>query len=187
MTSIFFVRHAQPDQTWEDDRTKPLTPLGLSDRQAVTDVLSKFPIDAFVSSPYKRSYDTIAPCAEFFQMEIHTDERLRERKVGENSWDQRRRRWEDFDFCEEGGETLGSLQPRNIEAVNEILRSYKDKNVVVGTHGTALSAILNYYDPSFGFEENMDLVFCMPYIIRLDFEGDEFLGKEELLRLERGY
>ena len=28
MTSVYFVRHAQPDISWEDDRTRPLTPTG---------------------------------------------------------------------------------------------------------------------------------------------------------------
>lgn len=31
MTSLFFVRHAQPEAGWPDDRTRPLTPLGLAD------------------------------------------------------------------------------------------------------------------------------------------------------------
>lgn len=31
MTGLFFVRHAQPDVNWEDDRTRPLTHIGLED------------------------------------------------------------------------------------------------------------------------------------------------------------
>ena len=54
------------------------------------------------------------------------------------------KRWQDFSFCEPGGEPLGSVQKRNIEALNEVLVSHKDKNIVIGTHGTALSTILHY-------------------------------------------
>jgi 2,3-bisphosphoglycerate-dependent phosphoglycerate mutase len=39
-------------------------------------------IDVFYSSPYQRSFDTIAGTAAFFGKEIVTDERLREREAG---------------------------------------------------------------------------------------------------------
>ena len=185
MTSVFFVRHAQPDETCSDDRTKPLTALGLKGRGKVTELLSKMPIDVFFSSPYKRSVDTIAECAEFFKIEIHTDERFRERKVGKNGYkiDLLQRRWNDFDFCEPGGESLGSVQARNIEALNEVLLAYRDKNIVVGTHGTALSAIINYYDSSFACEGFQSIRYCLPYVIRLDFENNKYIKREELLRV----
>ena len=60
MTSVFFVRHAQPDQTCRDDRTRPLTLVGLKDSLLVTEALVNVRIDMFYSSPYKRSMDTIA-------------------------------------------------------------------------------------------------------------------------------
>lgn len=31
MTKVYFVRHAQPDFGWEDDRTRPLTTEGKED------------------------------------------------------------------------------------------------------------------------------------------------------------
>ncbi|MEG6613115.1 histidine phosphatase family protein [Pseudoclostridium thermosuccinogenes] len=189
MTSVYFVRHAQPDKSWEDDRTKPLTPVGLLDRKEVTNLLIKIPIDCFFSSPYKRSYDTIVECANAFGLPIHTDERFRERQSGENvhSIELLQKRWNDFNFCEKGGESLGSVQSRNIEALNEILLTHKDKNIVIGTHGTALSTILNYYDPSFGYEDFNRIRYFMPYIIRLDFSGAKNIGKQELLMVERKY
>ena len=55
MTSVYLVRHAQPDKSWEDDRTRPLTKLGFEDSKEVSSVLSKFYIDSAYSSPYKRS------------------------------------------------------------------------------------------------------------------------------------
>ena len=42
-----------------------------------------------------------------------------------------------------GGESLRSVQERNIAALTDILTAERDKTVVVGTHGTALSTILN--------------------------------------------
>ena len=76
-------------------------------------------------------------------MEIITDERFRERRSGINASEMLEKRWADFSFAEEGGESLNSVQKRNIEALREVLDTYKGKTVVIGTHGTALSCILN--------------------------------------------
>ena len=45
------------------------------------------------------------------------------------------------------------------------------KNIVIGTHGTALSAILNYYRPEFGCEDFLRILDWMPYVVELTFEG----------------
>lgn len=82
MTKVYFVRHAQPEHDWEEDRTRPLTEEGKKDSVVVLEFLSNKKIDAFYCSPYKRSMDTIAETAAFFAKEIITDERLREREKG---------------------------------------------------------------------------------------------------------
>lgn len=187
MTSIFFVRHAQPDGSWKDDRTRPLTPLGTEDVKTVTKVLEGKKIHVFLSSPYRRSFDTVAGCAERYGMKIRVDERFRERRQGRDSGKYLEQRWTNFSFCEEGGESLGSVQKRNMEAFLEVLAAHEGKNIALGTHGTALSTMLNYYDPSFGCEDFRRIRPLMPYIIRLDFDGGRLAGTEELLKLDRGY
>lgn len=179
ITKIIFVRHAQ-SQYGEDDRIRPLTESGLKNREVVLETLKDIHIDAFLSSPYKRSIDTIRTAADYFGMSIRTDERFRERKVGtwENGWLEKR--WNDFSCAEEDGECLASVQERNMEALKEVLSDYIGKTVVIGTHGTALSTILNYYDNSFGLNDFMRIVNWMPYIVELTFEGDKLLDKREL-------
>jgi|GEM_PF-266041 len=186
-TTVYFVRHAQPVKGWTDDRTRPLTEQGKQDRRAVADALRDVDIDAFISSPYARSYDTISLCAAERGMDIATDERLRERKVGINSSPHLAGRWADFDFCEEEGENLRSVQDRNMAALFEILDSHSGQTLVVGTHGTALSSILNYYDHTFGLDEFVRILHSLPYIVRLTFNGRECIGKAEVLKLDRGY
>lgn len=189
MTKIFFVRHAQPAHDYADDRSRPLTSEGLSDSEMVLGSLKDKKIDAFFCSPYKRSIDTIKSTAKYFNLEIKTDERLRERKIGRgnNDADIIRRRWESFDFHEEGGESMESLQKRNIEALNDILKNNDGKNIVIGTHGSALSSILNYYDDSFGIDDFLRIVGFMPYIIELDFEKTELISKKEIAWVDKGY
>ena len=71
--------------------------------------------------------------------------------------------------------------------MNEILADNTDKESVIGTHGTALSTILNSYDNSFGCEEFLRIIDWMPYIIELDFEDNELVGKQEHCYIEKEF
>lgn len=177
MTKIFFVRHAQPEYNHADDRTRPLTEEGLVDTKIVVETLKDKEIDAFYCSPYKRSIDTIRGVADYYGMNIKTDERFREREKGAdgNNHGMFRKRWEDHDYHEDGGESIRMVQERNIEALNDILKNNIGKNIVIGTHGTALSTIMNYYDSAFGCEEFLRIVDWMPYIVEMDFEGQKLI------------
>ena len=106
---------------------------------------------------------------------------------GENAWATLKARWEDSGLCEEGGASISSLQKRNIEALKDILCSYQNQHVVIGTHGMALGSILKTYNPSFGYDDYMRIRLCMPYVIRPDFDGERFTGQEELLKIESFY
>lgn len=184
MTKVFFVRHAQPDFSHADDRTRPLTAEGEADSKIVVEILKDKKIDLFYCSPYKRSVSTIQEAANYYGMEIQTDERFREREKGKesNTHELIRKRWENRDFHEEGGESINIVQARNVEALKELLDVHNGKNIVIGTHGTALSTILNYYLPDFGCDDFFRIIDWMPYIVEMDFEGQEFVGI-----IEHGY
>ena len=55
------------------------------------------------------------------------------------------------------------------------------------SHGTALSTILNFYDSNFGCEDFLRIIDWMPYIIELDFEGNELVGKQEYCHVEKEF
>ncbi len=189
MTRIYFVRHAQPEYSWEDDRTRPLSEEGVRDSQCVCETLKNVTLDYAVSSPYLRSVKTIEACAAGHGLAIHFDERYRERdhQKGSNNREMFRKRWSDLEYHEEGGESLSMVQRRNIEGLTELLDSHPDENILFGTHGTALSTILNYYDPSFGCDDFLRIIDYMPYIIRLDFDGRTCVSREELLIIKKEY
>ncbi len=201
MTRVYFVRHAQSEHDCEDDRTRPLTSEGREDAGAVLRFFQNVKvchdgrdgrpvqIDGFYCSPYRRSLDTIAETAAFYGKEIITDERLREREKGPggNCHDMFRKRWADHRYHEEGGESLKMVQRRNIAALQEILSVNEGKNLVIGTHGTALSTILHYYDNSYNCDSFLRIIDWMPYIIELDFEGTELVGKTEHLYIEKEF
>lgn len=137
-----------------------MTKEGKKDSAVVLEFLMDKKIDAFYCSPYKRSMDSIADAAAFFGKEIITDERLREREKGPdgNNHGMFQKRWADHDYHEEGGESIAMVQNRNIEVLNKILSDNTDKDIVLGTHGTALSTILNFYDNSFGCEDFLRII-----------------------------
>ena len=188
-TQVYFVRHAQPEYMWKDDRTRPLTDEGREDSKMVLDFLKDKAVDVFYCSSYKRSLDTIKDTAAFYGKEIITDERLREREKGVNgnTHEMFEKRWADHDYHEENGESINMVQKRNIAALGEILTGNKDKKIVIGTHGTALSAILNYYDPEFGCKDFLRIIDWMPYIIELDFDEDELLAVKEHCYIEKEF
>ena len=188
MTVLYFVRHAQPDYRQGVNSTFVLSEEGMNDRMRAAEVLEGVRFDRAVSSPYTRSVLTIMPIVESKGLELTFDERLRERdNQGGNTRDMFRRRWADFDFHEEGGESLGSTQERNVAAGRDILSKYEGETVLVGTHGTALSTIINHYRPEFGFEQFMRIIDFMPYILRMDFEGQTLTGMEELFSLHKEF
>ena len=189
MTTIYFVRHAQPDHEWKDDRTRPLTDEGKMDAKQVMEFFKGKKIDAFYSSPYKRSVETIKETAELFEMEIKTDERFRERQKGENGnvHGMFEKRWADLTYHEEGGESIAMVQERNIAALRDILKENRGKTIVIGTHGTALSSILHYYDPSYDCQSFLRIIDWMPFIVEMNFEGEKCVQKAEHLHIEKEF
>lgn len=189
ITKVYFVRHAQPEHNWQDDRTRPLTAEGYRDTGIVLDFLKDKNIDIFISSPYKRSFDTITDTAACYKKTIVVDERLREREKGinGNNHGMFEKRWNDHDYHEENGESINMVQKRNIAALTEILAKNKGKNIVIGTHGTALSSILNFYYPQFGCKDFLRIIDWMPYIVELDFDGDKLLSMKEHCHAEKEF
>lgn len=159
----------------------------MKDRQIVVDMLKDRHIDIFLNSPYKRSVDTIQTTADAFGIAIKTDERFRERNCGIDGSGMLDNRLADFSFAEEYGETLYSVQKRNVEALNDVLRVYAGKTVVIGTHGTALSTIINFYNKSFGVHDFLRIVNWMPYLVEMNFDEINLLSIKELAHVEKDY
>ena len=176
MTTIYFIRHAQPNYNNPDDASRELTAKGLQDRKLVTSFLFDKHIDAVLSSPYKRAVDTVADFAEISNLRIETVWDFRERKVDSvwiddfNSFC--KKQWEDFNYKLSDGETLGEVQNRNITALNKVLADYNGKNIAIGSHGTALSTIINYYDKTFGYSDFDKIRNIMPWIVKFVFNGN---------------
>ena len=184
MTTVYFVRHAEPNYSNHDDELRELTEKGLGDCKLVTEYLSDKSIDVVLSSPYKRSVDTVMDFANRYSIEIERIDDFRERKV-DSEWIEdftefSKRQWADSNYKYTDGETLAEVQKRNISALKQVLEQYENKNIVIGSHGTALSTIINYYDPTYGFEDFDKIRQLMPWIMKLTFVGKKLIDMESV-------
>ena len=184
MTTVYFVRHAQPNYENHDDLTRELTEKGLQDRMKVVEVLREIPVHAVLSSPYKRAVDTVQPLADQRGLSVVTDADFRERKVGDGWLEDfpsfAKLQWANFDFALEHGESLRQVQVRNAAALERALARYDGKTIVIGSHGTALSSLVEYYVPGFGYEGFDRIRNIMPWVVRFTFEGRNCIGVEEI-------
>jgi len=180
LTTVYFVRHAQPNYENHDDMLRELTAKGLEDRKLVTRFLADKNVDVVLSSPFHRSIDTVRHYADSKGLEIGIIEDFRERRI-DSVWIEDfngfcKKQWEDFSYKLSDGECLAEVQERNILALNQVLKEYAGKTIVVGSHGTALSTIVNYYDNSFGYAEFEKIRGLMPWVVEFTFDGQTCVG-----------
>ena len=185
MTTVYFIRHAESDNSDHDNRNRPLTEKGFTDRGLVTEFLQDKNIDAVLSSPYKRAVDTVAEFASKQGLDIDKIEGFREQD--EEGWSDdeqyfiyNKKQWADFTLKSQTGESLANVQNRNIAALNDALARYKGKTIVVGTHGTALSTIINHYDKSYDFNGFLAMVNIKPWVVRMDFDDNSCVRIEKI-------
>ena len=179
-TNVYFVRHCEPNAENRDDFSRELSAKGLKDCKLVTDYLSDKDIDVIYSSPYKRAVDTIKEFADKSSLEIHVIDDLHERVVGgwvDDFGEFVNLQWKDHTYKLPEGESLEEVQRRNINALNEILKNNKGKNIAIASHGTAISTVINYYQPTFGINDFHEIVKLMPFIALIKFDEDgRFVG-----------
>jgi len=182
-TTIYFIRHAEPARRANShahgltDYTYPLTDKGKADTALVTAFLRDKNIDAVLSSPFKRAVDTVAPFAREAGLAVEIVEDFRERRVTyEHVWVEDFRaygdaQWADFSYKLPDGESLNEVQTRKIAALHEVLRRHEGKTLAVGCHGTALSLVMNHFDPTFGAADFWDMAGKMPWVVKMTFNA----------------
>lgn len=191
MTEVYFVRHAQSDHGVGDDITRPLTDEGKNDTRAVADLLKSRNIGFIASSPYIRAIDTVGLYSLQTGLDVNVYEDFRERNAGTWSGDDFleyiEKQWVDFDYHMEDGESLREVRERNILALKRLLSEHEGERIAIATHGMALSTILNYYYPEFDYKCFKKIIDFMPFIIRLDFDGENCVNSQVELVIRKEY
>ncbi|PEP56145.1 MULTISPECIES: histidine phosphatase family protein [Bacillus] len=177
MTHIYFVRHAHSIYTPEE-RERPLSEKGRNDAQSVAELLKEEKIDVVISSRYKRAIQTVQGVANQFQLPIQFEEELRERLLSKESVEDFEEAimkvWENPIFSFKGGESNNIAQKRGVTCIQNILKQYKGKNIVVGTHGNIMVLIMNYFDSTYDYHfwKTLD----MPDVYKLTFNEESLLS-----------
>lgn len=75
-------------------------------------------------------------------------------------------------------ESLREVEKRNVDALFELINRYEGKNLVIGSHGTALCTVIHYFDSRFGYEDFCRVKNLFPWIVKFTFAGDKAAGME---------
>ncbi len=157
MTELVLIRHGETDWNlegrYQGQSDVPLNERGVQQAEQVAKRLQGQPLEAIYSSDLSRARQTAEALARMTGAPLHLDPRLRE--IDQGRWEgmlfedirQRfaeafeRRKRDPLQVAPPGGETVGQLQQRVLQAVREVLQSHPSGRVAIVSHGLALAVV----------------------------------------------
>ena len=163
---IYYVRHGQTDlnlakKMQGGGTEKELNETGVSQAYNTKKELENVKYDLVICSPMKRAKQTAEIINEGRDIPIITDERIRERKLGDyegrdvteemenNIWDYK------LNYNIPNGENLHDFEKRIDEFFDDIKEKYHDKSVLIVAHGGIAKVIKAHL---YGMPESQNLV-----------------------------
>ena len=162
---IYYVRHGQTDlnlakKMQGGGTEKELNETGVSQAYNTKKELENVKYDLVICSPMKRAKQTAEIINEGRDIPIITDERIRERKLGDyegrdvteemenNIWDYK------LNYNIPNGENLHDFEKRIDEFFDDIKEKYHDKSVLIVAHGGIAKVIKAHL---YGMTESQNL------------------------------
>lgn len=157
MTTLILIRHGETEWNIEGRYTGqsdiPLNARGFKQAQSLAQNLRAEPINAIYSSDLLRARQTAEPLRAGTDIPLHLDKRLREIHQGEweglhfdeirtryrQAWERRKK--QPLDVAPPGGETVGQVRQRVLEASRDILARYPSDHVAIISHGLPLAIL----------------------------------------------
>ncbi len=155
---IYSTRHGQTDYNFNDrilgTTDIPLNETGFRQAQNLAEKISdeNISIDIIIASPMKRALTTAETVAQLNNIPLKTDARLREWDYGkyegmfrdaEGFAENKRQFGVKMGEC---GESLLQLSHRVYSVLDEVIEKYKDKNVLLVSHGGICRVIETYFN-----------------------------------------
>jgi len=158
MTELVLIRHGETDWNREGRYSGqtdiPLNEEGQRQARKLAEALQGTPFQAIYTSDLQRAQQTARYIAEATGAPLYSDARLREINQGEwegmhfeeirkrflETWERRRR--DPLSVAPPGGETIGEVRARVLEALQDILERHPNGRVAIVSHGLALALIL---------------------------------------------
>ena len=149
---LILVRHCEASGQEPD---AALTDRGLRQAEELRDFLVGQPIDAIVTSEYRRARQSAEPLAATLGLQLQVDRRLNERTLAatpiENWREVLRDSFDDPDLRGPGGESAREVSARAWAALNDLLDGDCQLPVAV-THGNLMGLVLHSLDSTFGYD-----------------------------------
>lgn len=178
---IYSTRHGQTDFNKRDivlgSTDIELNETGLSQAEELAEKVAGLDVDIIIASPMLRAMKTAQFVAEKNGLEIITDNRLREWNYGE--YEGKTRFTEGFAENKKNfgvkmgktGESLLQLAQRVYSALDDIIKNYSEKNVLIVSHGGVCRVIeIYFHDMTTAEFENWFMDNCQ--IIEYSSQGD---------------
>ena len=195
MTTIFLIRHSEPLK--KVDITNEEIPLSLNGEikaKELADLEELMNIDIIYSSEYKRAISTAKYIALKNDLLLNISSKLNERILGDvNSvpksfW---LTQLYEEDSKAVGGESRKEVCERMLLFINYILDNYKDKRIVLVSHGAAITFLLMNWcrlvsasletksrHLVFNNKDVINGVMRFPEVFKLSFDGNDLFDIE---------
>ena len=155
--SIFVIRHGKTDWNTlskiQGQSNIELNEIGIKQAEEVRDKIEKKNIDLIICSPLDRTKQTAEIINKNLKLPIKYNDKLKERNFGiyEGKTSKEVEKWEEILKYHQNeevkqGEKIQDFFGRVFESLEEIEKNYKDKNVLLVTHGGVARAIDCYFN-----------------------------------------
>lgn len=152
---FFYVRHGQTDwnlaKKMQGGQTeRPLNETGIHQAEETRKILEGKKFDLVIVSPMKRAKQTANIIIDNRNVPVITDERLRERKLGELEGNPITEQCEEeiwdckLNKSYKNGESVLDFEKRVLEFIEEAKEKYKDKTVLIVAHGGVAKVFKKY-------------------------------------------
>lgn len=161
MTRLVLIRHGETDWNREGRYTGqsdiPINDVGLAQARRLAENLRKESLDGLYSSDLARASMTARVVSEATGVEVQQDRRLRE--IDQGDWEGlpfseirhryhgllEQRKKDPLSVAPPGGETVGELRARVLDALEDVLRAYPLGIVAIVSHGLPLAIIKTHF------------------------------------------
>lgn len=145
MTQLIIVRHGETIENkkgvCQGHNEGTLTENGKEQNKILANQLKNFKIDAIISSPLQRAFDTALSIQSFHKhLEIIKDKRLIERNMGVlqgNPFPENYNLFDDY----EGMESINDIALRTKSFLDDFISEYKDKTILIVSHGITIKVM----------------------------------------------
>ena len=155
--NLYVVRHGQTDynvqKLFQGHIDIPLNNTGIEQAKETAAKFENISVDIILVSPLKRAIQTAEYISKVTGVKPEIEERLIERCYGDMEGHQNRPDWNiqmmlDYNknYANENVEPIQTMFKRIYDFLDEIMQKYKDKNVVLVTHGGVSHAIESYFN-----------------------------------------